>query len=325
MPAQPSLCSQTFIPVEVRDVVAGSALDGTSDAVVRAALAAARAARARLHVVHAVELPPVPPFPEGVWATPAAAVEDTGERREQLLAQLRRLGAEGNEVEATVVIGPAHRALLEAAEAHGADLIVVGATRAGRFLERLLGTTADRVLRKAPCAVLMVRGNLALPPERVLAPVDLTTLSADALRLGLYLLSRLGAGTRVTALHALTFFEHLAISRSAAPPLPEGEVERAAEAALAAVVESCREAAPLDVEPKLRCGDPRVEILRELEEARPDLVVMGTHAHDPLDRLLLGSVAATVARHAPGSMLLIPPEAVVASTIAETVAQEAAI
>lgn len=48
-------------------------------------------------------------------------------------------------------------ALLTVAEQRGADLIVVGAVRDSSIAERLLGSVATEVVRRAPCEVLVVR------------------------------------------------------------------------------------------------------------------------------------------------------------------------
>jgi nucleotide-binding universal stress UspA family protein len=48
-------------------------------------------------------------------------------------------------------------ALIDAARNHGADLIVVGHTGSGYVTRALLGSTAENVLRHAPCDVLVVR------------------------------------------------------------------------------------------------------------------------------------------------------------------------
>jgi nucleotide-binding universal stress UspA family protein len=328
MSSEPSFCAAPFTPAPLATVLAGSALDAGSDAVLRAALAVARAAGARLHVLHAIELPPVPAFPDAPWITPELVAADAAERRRELLAQLDRLALGGDAARPVVVQQTAHRALLESARELGAGLIVVGATRAEGRLERLLGTTADRLLRKASCPVLVVRGELPVPPGRVVAPVDLTSLSADALRCGLHLLAQIGAGEgmRVTAFHVLSFLGSLALRHRTEPMASEEEAERAARAALASLVAACGEAVPhpIAIEPKLLSGDPRIEILREIAEASPDLVLMGTHAYRPLDRLLLGSVTATVAREARCGLLVVPPEAALGEAIAEAVAADTA-
>ena len=56
-----------------------------------------------------------------------------------------------------LVDGEAAQALLDVAEARGADLIVVGARQDVSIAERLLGTVARDVVRRAPCEVLVVR------------------------------------------------------------------------------------------------------------------------------------------------------------------------
>jgi nucleotide-binding universal stress UspA family protein len=48
-------------------------------------------------------------------------------------------------------------ALIHVARDHGADLIVVGHTGSGYVTRALLGSTAENVLRHAPCDVLVVR------------------------------------------------------------------------------------------------------------------------------------------------------------------------
>lgn len=59
--------------------------------------------------------------------------------------------------------------------------------------------------------------------------------------------------------------------------------------------------------PSIRSGEAASEIVRAARDWQADLLVMGTHdRHGPL-RLLLGSVAETVLRHAPCAALVIPP------------------
>lgn len=53
----------------------------------------------------------------------------------------------------------------------------------------------------------------------------------------------------------------------------------------------------------LRCGDPTTETLAVIEELRPEMVVMGTHAREGLAHLLLGSVAENIVRKSPVPVL----------------------
>ncbi len=64
----------------------------------------------------------------------------------------------GAKVEATLLVeAPPVDALLAAAKQRSADLIVIGAIRDVSIADRLLGTVASAVVRRAPCEVLIVR------------------------------------------------------------------------------------------------------------------------------------------------------------------------
>ena len=63
------------------------------------------------------------------------------------------------------------------------------------------------------------------------------------------------------------------------------------------------------VECAVRFGDPAREIVREAEEFRADLIAMPARCHTGVRRLLFGSVAEKVARHAPMPVMLLRPAA----------------
>jgi len=52
-------------------------------------------------------------------------------------------------------------------------------------------------------------------------------------------------------------------------------------------------------------GDPRLGIVDYAAQWKADLIVMGSHGRKGLDRLLMGSVAESVARHAGCSVLIV--------------------
>ena len=56
-------------------------------------------------------------------------------------------------------------------------------------------------------------------------------------------------------------------------------------------------------------GDPRSALVEEAKRAKADLVVVGSHGRSGISRVLLGSVAAHVASHAPCSVTIVkqPP------------------
>jgi nucleotide-binding universal stress UspA family protein len=295
-------------------VLIASSLGEESDALVRTGLAWARAEGARVYLVHAFA-PPLATSPViggiGRLAFPletdALLADEEARLRGLLEEQVRRAGVSPDEAAGHVVRqGVPHRILGDLAAELGAGLLVVGATAEGA-LPRLLGSTADRVIRRAACPVLVVRGEPAMPPARVLAPVDLSPLSAAAFRTGLERLGVLpgelsGNTPEIEALFVLS-----PVQRQVSPQFTAEQIDRFAEDELEHFVTAqAGDAARGRVECQVRVGTVREEILAEIEARRPDLVVLGTHGLGGFDRFIIGSIAADVVREAPCSVLVVP-------------------
>ncbi len=283
---------------EIRTVLVGTSLDEYSEAVARLGAEAARAAGATLVLVHASSSPGV-----GGWSPPLDAsgllrpAEDDA-LRAALAEQAARVGAGEWILEA----GPPHRVLSEAAERRDAGLIVTGAVSGGP-VARVLGSTADRVIRKALRPVLVARGALRLPLKRVLAPVDLSPLSGQAFRRGVGLLRSLGGDGPFPQVEAL--FVLSAVQRQTSPQFTPEQIDRLAAEELESFVAS--HAGGAEARRRVRTGNVREEILAELAETGADLVMIGTHGLGGFDRFAIGSVAADVLREAPCSVLVLPP------------------
>lgn len=52
-------------------------------------------------------------------------------------------------------------------------------------------------------------------------------------------------------------------------------------------------------------GDPAAEVVRAAEDENAEMIVLGTHGRTGLARLLMGSVAEQVVRHAPCPVLIV--------------------
>ena len=68
--------------------------------------------------------------------------------------------------------------------------------------------------------------------------------------------------------------------------------------------ESTLKAKGFDVDTHVRYGDDAEEILDHAAQKEIDLIAMSTHGHKGIKRLLLGSVAERVLRHAPKPVFL---------------------
>jgi universal stress protein A len=72
-------------------------------------------------------------------------------------------------------------------------------------------------------------------------------------------------------------------------------------------IAGCEECAGLEVEEVIAHGDPATEIVRTAEERGCDLIVISSHGRTGLGRILFGSTAEAVVRHAPCPVLVVKP------------------
>jgi nucleotide-binding universal stress UspA family protein len=95
---------------------------------------------------------------------------------------------------------------------------------------------------------------------------------------------------------------------SVAGSLKEAEERRRADAkGLLARTAQILDKAGFKVTTSLVEADPRQAIIDQAEKWKADLIVVGSHGRKGLDRLLIGSVAEHVARHASCSVEIVRP------------------
>jgi nucleotide-binding universal stress UspA family protein len=128
------------------------------------AAAIAKAYGAALDVLHVWELPSFPmPGEMAAGVSLSNTVIDAVSRQadslmEQLLRDARATGIEIRKSE--VFAGQPYRAIVEVAKLRDYDLIVVGTHGRKRLARVFLGSVAERIVRHAPCPVLVARPKL---------------------------------------------------------------------------------------------------------------------------------------------------------------------
>jgi nucleotide-binding universal stress UspA family protein len=99
---------------------------------------------------------------------PRPDVEAATQREQQYLARVHGAAAEaaaraGITLHAETVAGNVAKCIVEYAAAGAFDLLVIGQSGHSGVWGTFLGTTADKVVRHAPCSVLVVRSSGAQP------------------------------------------------------------------------------------------------------------------------------------------------------------------
>jgi nucleotide-binding universal stress UspA family protein len=273
-------------------------------AAVRYAVAVAKKLSAAVTLLHVFE----PPMP-------MAGMEAVGFARENWRvaklagAQLKRLAkrAGGDRMVLTSFVrtGKPFHEITVAARERAADCIVIathGYTGAKRLL---LGSTAERVVRYAPCPVLTVptrttpkrKGNT--PPlkiKKILVPIDFSEISIEALPVATFLAERFGS-----ELFLLHIVEKFPIDCLLGRELMNQAITpfmKQAEADLDRIARRLSDSTGLNVSVIVRDGTPFREICEVARTLGVDLVVLTTRGYTGLKHVWLGSTAERVVRHA---------------------------
>ena len=184
--------------------------------------------------------------------------------------------------------GPVIDRILAEADARGAGLLVLGARGTG-FLRRLvLGTTAERLLRRTTRPLLVVRQPPHEPYRRALVAVDGSPWSRPALMLA----RRVAPHARLVLLsvYEVPFGEKLRFAG-----VDEGTVAGYREQARTAATRAVHELADrcglraTQWEPCIVEGDASLRIVEQEQQLACDLVVLGKHGRAATVDLLLGS------------------------------------
>jgi nucleotide-binding universal stress UspA family protein len=109
---------------------------------------------AALHMISVEELPNIPASIDEVIETKA----EENHKFHDVLAKARDIAKKkAIKLDARVVAGHAVAAVVACVKAKKADLLVVGFMGHSALYERIIGGTADRLVRLAPCPVLVVK------------------------------------------------------------------------------------------------------------------------------------------------------------------------
>lgn len=138
--------------------------------------------------------------------------------------------------------------------------------------------------------------------KTILAPVDFGDSSKEALAVAVGLAKQFGA--ELTLLHTweIPVYGYGAMEFSAMDMLTP--IQAAATKELAALVAEVQRQHP-ETKGLLARGVAWREVLSNIEQSKPDLVVMGTHGRRGLGRALLGSVAEKIVRMSPVPVLTV--------------------
>jgi nucleotide-binding universal stress UspA family protein len=226
--------------------------------------------------------------------------------KEELEEDSEGLRGKGWPVSTDVLLENPRHAIAKLATEWKADLAVLGSHGRGAFTRLLIGSTAQAVLRHAPCSVEIVRTprgdrtGRGLHGMRILLPTDgseYAVLAANKVA------ERPWPEGSIFKVLACPEYPMLIGEYPYYAPEQLMELSKASEAQAKAAAETA--AAVLrngGHEVKIEVTEPRDSpsrtILSSADLWQSDLIVMGSHGRRGFDRLVMGSVSESVAMHA---------------------------
>ncbi|MAT98157.1 MAG: hypothetical protein CL608_13515 [Anaerolineaceae bacterium] len=202
--------------------------------------------------------------------------------------------------------------IVDTAVAEDIDLIVMSTHGFTGFSRWFLGSVTEKVLRSAPCPVLVIRD--ARPFSHVLITLDGSPLSEQALAPGFALAQSFDAAVtllRVKQAEMLNpnLVKELEIHERGLGSQVQDEFYFRAEHYLERLAEEHQHLSTQQVQTLVPSGPVAAEILEAIEAEAIDLVVISTHGRTGLRRWVYGSITEKVMRQANCSMLIIRPPA----------------
>lgn len=277
----------------LKKILVATDLSATSRVAVDRAAAMATERGAELVVLHV--------FDERAYdrAPPERLAEERTAARLALDTLCAELERGGLRVTSLLVGGRPDEVIPIAAETEGAGLIVVGSLGKTAFERLLVGSVAERVVRGARIPVVVARGPVR-PFNRILVATDLSEHADRAFEAAVGVAA---AGGAVDLLHV----DEPAVYLSSGPLGVSAHVARLEVEVPPQVTALLARPRREDVTVSFQrvYGRARSVILDRVETGY-DLVALGSHGRHGLPRLILGSVAETIVRHAGCSVLVVP-------------------
>jgi nucleotide-binding universal stress UspA family protein len=270
----------------IEHVFAATDLSTHAGSAMQRAALIARAHRARLTILHIVD----------------PAVDDLTPDEARPLVEQQALEIDPRPA-IEVGTGAPFVEIIRRARAGGAALIVLGARGEHSLTERLIGTTAERIIRNGDRPVLVVRRpSVEDHYNRVLVGIDRSDCSAEALEFT----REAFPGAAITPAYICTVIGEHRLRLSGAPDADIDALRNTTtmmerEHTEAWLAEHDLHADSLTLLP----GRPGSDLIALAEQGAFELVAVGSHGMSGLRHLLLGSVAQHVLRDATCDVLVV--------------------
>ncbi|MGR3294383.1 MAG: universal stress protein [Candidatus Scalindua sp.] len=261
-------------------------------------LGASRCMKTKLYVLHTIEK-----FPHDyLHLLSSTAHTDMKQKLEEdaiakIKAMIPEEIREKGDIISMVRFGKPFLEIIQVAKEENVDLLVIGTHGRAGVDRVILGSVAERIVRKAGCPVMVIRDRKHTGFKRIIVPIDFSDCSRKALE---YAIATAKAhNSKLTILHVYeeSFIEPYV--NAANSEEEAGEIMKAIEQVNETKYDEFLKTIDLrgvEYDKLLVKGIPEAEIVEIAMEQQADLVVMGTHGRAGIKHILIGSTAEEVVR-----------------------------
>lgn len=234
------------------------------------------------------------------------------EIREKSDARLKHLAEQlgsGIQFRTETLLGEPFVEIIHAVQQETFDLVMMGTRGASAWQRILIGSTAQRLIRKCPSSVWIVKADHSQPPKAILAPTDLSEVSRRAVLEAQWIAERSGA-----TLHVLHVVDEGDIPQGFLEAKPAGKSSRSLRNEIKAEAKQRFDdflaALPATTAPRqaeATWGTPWREIKRLATKLKVDLIALGTVGRSGIEGVFLGNTAEKVLTTCDASILTVKP------------------
>ncbi len=289
-----------------RKILVGIDFSEVSDAVFESALIFGKLYNAELHLIHVIE--PISPLFHEEGFEPLIQTEEfqvvfevesilKEESKQKLDRYILKGKAEGLNISSSVEIGNIAETILEISDEKEFDMIVIGSHKKGLFEKLLLGSVAEKIVNKSKISTLVVKGTPLKKIKKILCGYDFLPNSIEALEVVKEIAKITKSEIFIVHADSDEWFAHL---RHIYEKVFEKKVSL-----LEKIKEEIINGLSVPVDIKIEKGKPEEVLLKYIEEAKPDLVVVGKRKGKDIKRFFLGTTAMRMVENAPVPVLIV--------------------
>jgi len=273
-------------------------------------LGASKCMKTKLYVLHTIEKFPhdyVHLLSSTAHSNMKQKLEEEAMNKIKAMLPEELLGSE--DIVPIVRFGKPFLEIIKVAKEKDVDLMAIGTHGRAGVDRVILGSVAERVVRKAGCTVMVIRNRKYVGFKRIIVPIDFSDCSRKALE---YATATARAhNSKLTILHVYegSFVEPYVKAANSEEEADEimKEIERVNETKYDEFLKTV-DLSGVEYEKLLKKGIPETDIVEIAMEQQANLIVMGTHGRSGIKHILIGSTAEEVVRAVHCDIIIVKPE-----------------